>query len=254
LALAQDQVTSLEALLADVETSLGRCQARLLTSNDVSKHLASFWGRAMQVAGPGSDEWRVLDREMKSHPTWVEVTTTGYARAKECDHFVLLRSLLKRLLDESEPEFLRRQNRPSLQRLFLPGEIYEAKKAVFEAMARATQSLGIVDEYLDQSIFDYLQSLDTGLNLRILTGNVKPIFRALFIPFAAQRGRAEARLCRESHDRFIVLDGIRAVHLGTSINSLGTRAFMINEVTDKVELDRLLKQFADWWAAGQPIA
>jgi hypothetical protein len=114
--------------------------------------------------------------------------------------------VLKKLLDAHEPEFLRLHKRPRHQLFFAQGEEYEAKKALLSAMKRGTSSLGVVDEYLDETIFDYLEALDPGVRLRLITGHHKPIFRTLFLPFAAQRGNVEARHCSDSHDRFIVLD------------------------------------------------
>jgi hypothetical protein len=120
-------------------------------------------------------------------------------------------------------------------------------------MKRATSSLGVVDEYLDETVFDYLDALDPAVELRLITGQKKPILRTLLLPFAAQRGKVEARYCSDSHDRFLVVDNAQAVHLGCSINGLGKKAFMLNEVTEPAALTQLLANFQNWWANGQPI-
>jgi hypothetical protein len=44
------------------------------------------------------------------------------------------------------------------------------------------------------------------------------------------------------------------VHLGTSINNAGEKAFMINNVTDRDELNRLVSEFNSWWEKGEQIA
>lgn len=102
-------------------------------------------------------------------------------------------------------------------------------------------------------MFDYLESLDPNVELKLLTGQQKPMFRILFVSFAAKQGQTEASFCRDFHDRFLVIDSRKAVNLGTSINQAGKGAFMLNGVTDKHELERLLSEFSTWWNKGQPI-
>ena len=87
-----------------------------------------------------------------------------------------------------------------------------------------------------------------------MTGQTKPIFKTLFVPFARKRGNIAAKIVNQCHDRFILLDGKRAVHLGTSINHAGEKAFMLNIVTDSDEFDKFLNEFNSWWAKGQSMA
>jgi hypothetical protein len=44
-------------------------------------------------------------------------------------------------------------------------------------MKQATISLVVVDQYLDDTIFDLLESLDDSIQLKILTGKTKPILK-----------------------------------------------------------------------------
>lgn len=249
----EDQAAQLDAILEETEAVLGPCEERLLTQTEASAKHGELWGRALAALPEGSDPWRVLDRERRSYGAWWHQGISPYVDPRDCEHFAHLRAALKKVLDAYEPELLRLQKRPKTQHFFTPGEEYEAKKALLRAMKLATSSLGVVDEYLDETLFDYLDAIDPVVELRLITGQQKSIFRTLFLPFATKRGKTEARYCSDSHDRFLVLDDAKAVHLGCSINGIGKKAFMLNDVTEPAELARLLTAFQDWWAKGQPV-
>ncbi len=252
MALSEEQVVALEGVLEAVEALMDRCERQLLKGSEAAQGHAEVWRQAMESTTADSDEWRYLDR-LGKQTAWWEGTATGYVDPGDSRNFGVLREGLKKILEEKEPEFLRAQKRPKRQRFFNAGEEYQAKLAMFQAMKRAQVSLWVVDEYLDETVFSYLESLDPGIQIRLLTANRKPIFQTVFAPFAAQRRRAAARFCGDCHDRFLVLDETQAVHSGASINGIGKKAFMLNEVTDKAELARLVTAFKDWWAKGQPI-
>lgn len=251
--MTEDQVVKLEAVLMEVEDLLARCEEQLLRTDEALQGYRACWERARAATSLESDEWRTLDRMHAGAKAWWPVTSPGsYVKPGDCGELAKLRATLKKLLEENEPDFLRLQKRPKSQRFFVAGEEYEAKRAIFREMQMAATSLAVLDQYLDEAVFDYLESLDPKVELKLLTGQQKPMFKTLFVPFAAKRGKAEARFCRDFHDRFLVIDGRKAVNLGTSINQAGKRAFMLNEVTDEPELERLLSEFSTWWAKGQP--
>ena len=110
-----------------------------------------------------------------------------------------------------------------------------------------------MDEYLDDTVFDYIESLNPGILVKLLTGINKPIFPRLLRTLQAQGTKVEARANTQCHDRFVVLDSQEVWHLGASINGIGKKAFMISRVKDAEELSNLLGDFQQWWAHGQPI-
>ena len=44
------------------------------------------------------------------------------------------------------------------------------------------------------------------------------------------------------HDRFIIIDNKKLYHIGSSINSIGKKIFMINLISDKTILNMILKE------------
>lgn len=251
--LTNEQLQTLEALLVATEQALERCGKSLLTSDEASETLCHLWEQALALLPKGSDTWRTLDRIEKSDTAWWTVTTSGYVHPHDCRSFEILRQALRTILESSEPEFLRRQKKPKDQRFFGPGEAYEAKKAVYDVMRTAKISLAIIDEYLDDTVFDYLASLDKNVGLKLLTGDRKPMFKKLLDAFVIQRGEVQAKICTDCHDRFILIDDGEIFHMGASINGIGTKGFMLNKITDANERKKLTEQFHAWWSSGMPI-
>ena len=131
--------------------------------------------------------------------------------------------------------------------------MYLAKKLLLKTMKRAKKSLAVVDPYLDEEIFDYIESLDISIDICLITGTPKPMFRQLYNALKTKRSNIEAKEYHLCHDRFLVLNGFEVWHLGASINGAGKKAFMISKVVDSDERNRLLSDFNAWWSNGTII-
>jgi hypothetical protein len=126
-------------------------------------------------------------------------------------------------------------------------------RLVLDILKGAKKSAAIVDEYLDDTVFDYIDALDPAIRLQLVTGSKKPIFPRLLHALQGTRPGVEAREASDCHDRFLIVDSVDAWHIGASLNGFGKKAFMINKVTDAGERVRLLADFATWWGGGTPI-
>ncbi|WP_078553773.1 hypothetical protein [Bacillus alkalicellulosilyticus] len=153
-----------------------------------------------------------------------------------------------------EPTFLKKEKPVKNQFYFSPGETYEAKKFVYDILTRATLSISIIDSYLDRAIFDYLESLSPTIQVRLITKSTAPIFNQLFdSSFREDKKNIRVRMNTMFHDRFLVIDNKEVWHLGTSINYIGEKAFMINRVFEEDEVIKLLHDANKWWNQGKPF-
>lgn len=62
-----------------------------------------------------------------------------------------------------------------------------------ENRRRVRADAAIVDEYLDEAVFDYIDSIGPAVSVQMITGNKKPMFARLLHPFQAVRPNVEAR-------------------------------------------------------------
>lgn len=102
---------------------------------------------------------------------------------------------------------------------FGPGAVYDFFKALNSLIASASASLLIVDQYMDDSIFDaYLSPAPSSVSIRLLTKKASANLKQAVEKLSAQRGTPiEARASQTFHDRVIFVDGSDCWVLGQSI-------------------------------------
>ena len=107
----------------------------------------------------------------------------------------------------------------STNRAFGPGATYDFFKALRELLASATQSILIVDPYVDEQIFDtYLTAAAQHVTVRLLAREGAAALGPAVAKFIAQtKMTVEIRRSEAIHDRVIFLDGRSCWVLGQSI-------------------------------------
>lgn len=176
-----------------------------------------------------------------------------YVERDDCNRANEWIRVVEALLKEAQPEFIRDAGVTKTEYFFAPGQSYEAKSTLFRIMSRARSSLSIVDDYLDEQIFDYVESLDQNVDVAMITGHKKSIFPTLLTAMQSERKNVQAKSCSSCHDRFLVVDKNEVWHLGCSINGLGGKASMITKIEDETERLRFLKALDDWWQSGADV-
>lgn len=98
-----------------------------------------------------------------------------------------------------------------------------------------------------------LEVSPASVRIRLISNRTDDATKLAFHLFNQQFNRAEFRLCDRNtdrlHDRFIIVDGLRALHLGGSIKDIGTSDSLI----DAAELDPHKKRFEELWLKAQPV-
>jgi len=164
------------------------------------------------------------------------VTPTGYLDKQDVSHITNWINIVQETLNQIDPKELHSDEQNKKQYFIKDGDTYEAQKTIFKIMKRAEKSLVIVDQYLDESIFEYIESLDLIISIKMLTGSKKPFFGKILESFVSERNpNCEARESGSVHDRFLIIDEIEVWHLGASINHAGRKAFAISKISDQLE-------------------
>lgn len=63
---------------------------------------------------------------------------------------------------------------------FQAGDAYEGKMYIYKIMKRASTKLVIIDQYMDDVVFDFVESLDDNLKVQFLTTG-KKIFKQIYL-------------------------------------------------------------------------
>lgn len=239
----ESTIAELEAELEKLEIIAENCERQILLIKEAQFVLNTTQSRITSLLDKNSVAFRVFDRMIREKTLWWESTMSGYVSPKDCSNIKTFIKILHATINELEPEFLREEKREKKQYFIQDGDEYRAKKTIFKLMKRATQELVIVDPYLDETIFDYIESLDSSIGVTMPTESKKAIFPKLLKAFVVKRTNVEARECSACHDRFLIIDQNEIWHLGASINHAGKKAFMINKVSEQNEKDDFLKNW-----------
>lgn len=221
--LSENQIMKLESLLESLENTASQIDEDIIRVSELQDIIRKADDDLSKMLEKDSLEWRIYDRGKKEKALWWRESLSGYASKSHKENVEHWIEIVRKILNANEPEFLRQIKRPKKEIYLSAGEEYEAKKAIYGIMKMASSKLFIIDEWLDDSIFSYLESLDPSIKVKLLTLNRKPIFKTLYLPFAKKRGNIETRESKNCHDRFIIIDESVIYHLGASINYAGHR-------------------------------
>lgn len=139
--------------------------------------------------------------------------------------------------------------------VFGPGAVYDFLKTLRDLLASATQSIFIVDPYLDEQIFDaYLATVSQGVTVRLLAHKGTAALKPAVAAFIAQNRMAvEARSSASIHDRIVILDDRSCWVLGSSINNAAKSkpTYLAPLDASTTQLKKVV--YEQIWTAAKPI-
>lgn len=247
-------ILEIEKVLEQLEKAWNMCTRGLLKVEEVEKIVTETKKELNEILPTDSIAYRIFDSAANKlrFAFWRDVMNP-YAGKSHCMLLEKWINTVEEILKEYEPAFLR-DKRYSKNQYFLPeDDIYNAMSLLFKIMKRAKKDLTIVDQYLDEEVFDYISSLDDSIDIKLITANKKPIFNKLYAALKAKRKNIEAKESNDCHDRFLIIDDLEVWQLGTSINSIGKKASMLNKIIDLDEKENFLLNFKNWWARGKIV-
>jgi hypothetical protein len=144
-----------------------------------------------------------------------------------------------------------------VRELFFPtGKQYDAYVEIRKIIQQATNSIFIIDPYIDSTMFQLISSNSSPqLKVRFLSFNLSQDFTLEAGKFVAQYNHfeLEVRKTNEFHDRFIICDDTYCFHIGASIKDAGKKAFMISKLEDVNNINTLLQQLQQSWDKATPV-
>ena len=135
------------------------------------------------------------------------------------------------------------QPKPDKAVIFFKGQMWDATSCIEEIIGKATESVILIDGYVDKNTLDMLTSKKPSVSVEINTStkNCKLTEKEIR-DFKGQYGPMEIRYTDEFHDRFLILDRRELYHIGASIKDAGKKAFEISLNEDKKLLESILQR------------
>lgn len=120
----------------------------------------------------------------------------------------------------------------SEQKIFFDGQIYDAFNLITSIIRKAQKEIILIDGYVDVDTLNILAKKNAGVDVKIYTYASAQLTNRDAAKFNAQYPTLTVKKTQVFHDRFIILDGGTAYHIGASIKDAGKKCFAISLIDD----------------------
>lgn len=158
----------------------------------------------------------------------IELKQLEYQKSTE-DKFV---KVFQYIDDHSESE----------QKIFFDGQIYDAFSFLISLIQKAKKEIILIDGYVDISTLDLLAKKGSGVNVKCYTYASTRLSNRDISQFNAQYTSLTVKTTQMFHDRFLIIDGMTAYHIGASLKDAGKKCFGISLLTDPDIVNGLIKK------------
>ncbi|HQS67237.1 MAG TPA: ORF6N domain-containing protein [Sulfuricurvum sp.] len=115
------------------------------------------------------------------------------------------------------------------QGIFYDGQVYDAYVFVSDLIKSAKESIVLIDNYIDDTVFTLLSKRDSKLKVTIYTKNITKQLELDVQKNNAQYPNIELKKFDSSHDRFLIIDANEVYHIGASLKDLGKKWFAFSK-------------------------
>lgn len=228
------------------------CARGVLRTTEVRNNLNRIRNNTIKLLPHDSTAYRLYDRYTRETAIWFSVTLSGYIHRDNCVYIDDEIRMLNELIQEINPDSLKKARNTKEEIHFSEGQQVTAANHIYKIMSLAKKSLKIIDSYLDNTIFEFICSLDPGLEYHMITKNPKSIFDYLLRLSKEEGLKIEVRKSDSFHDRYLIIDNNDVWHLGASIKDAGKKDFTMKKLTDEEEIGKLIARFDEEWCRSAP--
>ncbi len=119
------------------------------------------------------------------------------------------------------------------QKIFFDGQIYDAFSLIVSLIQKAEKEITLIDGYVDVGTLNLLAKKNEGVSVTVYTHQRTRLSNIDVANFNAQYPALEVKYTSVFHDRFLILDGKTAYHIGASLKDAGKKTFGITLINDE---------------------
>jgi hypothetical protein len=142
-----------------------------------------------------------------------------------------LQALERTVAEHSQKiDFFVRTALPPIEGVFYNGQIFDAYKFATDLIKSAKHSLVLIDNYVDETTLLMLSKRNEGVSATIYTAKISQQLQLDIEKHNDQYPPIQIRTYKESHDRFLLIDGKEVYHIGASLKDLGKKMFAFSKM------------------------
>lgn len=142
-----------------------------------------------------------------------------------------LQALERTVAEHSQKiDFFVRTALPPIEGVFYNGQIFDAYKFATDLIKSAKHSLVLIDNYVDETTLLMLSKRNEGVSATIYTAKISQQLQLDIEKHNDQYPPIQLRTYKESHDRFLLIDGKEVYHIGASLKDLGKKLFAFSKM------------------------
>jgi hypothetical protein len=106
---------------------------------------------------------------------------------------------------------------------------------VSKIIKSASESITLLDNYVDESVLTLLSKRNAGVSVVIYTKTISKQLQLDLDKFNNQYESIAVREFTKAHDRFLVIDNSTVYHIGASLKDLGKKWFAFSKLNIDAE-------------------
>ena len=115
------------------------------------------------------------------------------------------------------------------QGIFFDGQIFDAYQFVSGLIRTARKSIVLIDNYIDDGVLTLLSKAGKKVKITVLTKDISRQLALDVKKYNEQYPAIAVKEFRNSHDRFLIIDGKTVYHFGASLKDLGKKWFAFSK-------------------------
>jgi hypothetical protein len=141
---------------------------------------------------------------------------------------------------EEKIDFFVHSSLPPVEGIFYDGQIFDAYHFVSDLIRKATRSIILIDNYVDDTVLTLLDKRQAGVAATIYTQKIGQQLQLDINRHNAQYAPIKVELFNKAHDRFLLIDN-EVYHIGASLKDLGKKWFAFTLLKD-IRADELTRK------------
>jgi hypothetical protein len=177
--------------------------------------------------------YRVKSREGTLFRMWATKVLNDYLRKGYALHIRTenLESSFRNMNERIERiELSLKTNELPTHGIFFENQIFDAYAFFSDIIQRATQSIVLIDNYIDHTVLLQLAKRRTNVSADIYTERIPTSLELDVDKHNAQYPSIRLHRIKHVHDRFLLIDRKELYHIGASIKDLGKRWFAFSRM------------------------